>query len=83
MKTSIQIVVTTVDSSMMGPMNIGDYALLMLHTRGIGEKEKNNGILILIAPGLNRMRVQNGYGIEKFLSNRQKKYHRHRLYSAF
>jgi uncharacterized protein len=39
----------------------------------VGEKKKNNGILIVIAPAMQRMRVENGYGIETYLSNEQTK----------
>jgi uncharacterized protein len=57
----------------MGPIDFERYTLLMLRTWGVGKRQKNNGILIVIAPGLRRIRIQNGYGIEKVLTNEQTK----------
>jgi uncharacterized protein len=72
-QTTVEISVATIDSSMLGPIDFEAYTLLMLRTWGLGKKEKNNGILIVIAPDLRRIRIQNGYGIEKFLTNEQTK----------
>lgn len=71
--TSIQVALATIDSTMLGDFTLEDYALEMLRAWGIGEKRKNNGILVLIAPPMRRMRVENGYGIEKYLSNEETK----------
>lgn len=71
--TSIQVVLATIDSTMLSNHTIEDYALDMLRTWGVGEKRKNNGILIVIAPDIHRMRVENGYGIEKYLSDEETK----------
>ena len=68
-RTTVEISVATIDSMMMGPIDFEPYTLLMLRTWGVGKKETNNGILIVIAPDLRRVRIQNGYGIEKKLSN--------------
>lgn len=72
-KTSVEFSVATIDSSMMGPIEFEHYTLLMLRTWGVGKKEMNNGILIVIAPHLRRVRIQNGYGIEKVLENKETK----------
>jgi len=72
-RTTNEISVATIDSSMMGPIDFDRYTLLMLRNWGIGKKGKNNGILIVIAPGMRRIRIQNGYGIEKVLTNEQTK----------
>lgn len=72
-KSTVEISVATVDTSITGPIEFDAYTLLMLRTWGVGKKEKNNGILIVIAPGMRRIRIQNGYGIEKFLSNDETK----------
>jgi uncharacterized protein len=72
-KTTVQFSVATIDSSMMGPIDFESYTLLMFRTWGVGTKEKNNGILIAIDPALKRIRIQNGYGIEKVLTNGQTK----------
>lgn len=72
-RTSVEIAIATVDSAMRGPIDLEPYSLLMFRTWGIGKKEKNNGILIVIAPDLQRIRIENGYGIEDFLSNKETK----------
>lgn len=72
-QTTIQVAVASIDSSMMGYLSLEDYALRMLRAWGVGDRKKNNGILIVIAPGIRRMRVENGYGIEKYLSNEETK----------
>lgn len=71
--TAIKVAIATIDSTMLGNLIIEDYALDMLRSWGVGEKRKNNGILIVIAPDIHRMRVENGYGIEKYLSNEETK----------
>jgi uncharacterized protein len=63
--TTIEIVVATVDSSLVKDADFEDW--------GIGKKEKNNGILIVISPDLRRMRIENGYGIAKFFSDAETK----------
>jgi uncharacterized protein len=70
-RTGTEIVVTTVDSAHLGPMHFEAYALLMLRNWGVGKKEKNNGILILIVRDLRRIRIENGYGIERLITNEE------------
>jgi uncharacterized protein len=72
-QTTVEFSVATIDSSMMGPIDFEPYTLLMMRTWGVGKKEKNNGVLIVIAPTLRRIRIRNGYGIEKILTNEQTK----------
>jgi uncharacterized protein len=71
--TTVEIGVATVTSAMVKESDFEDYTLVMLRTWGIGKIEKNNGILIAISPDLKRMRIQNGYGIEKVLSDTETK----------
>ena len=72
-QVDVRFVVATIDSSMLGNFSLEDYALDMLRAWGVGEKKKNNGILIVVGPAIHRMRVENGYGIEKFLTNDETK----------
>lgn len=72
-KTSVQIAVATVNASMVGDMEIEAYSLQMLRTWGVGQKGKNNGILIVIAPDIRKVRIENGYGIEKVISDEETK----------
>lgn len=64
----------TVTASMVKDEDFEDYALVMLRKWGVGKKGKNNGILIVISPVLRRMRIQNGNGVEKVLSDAETKY---------
>ena len=72
-RSSVEIAVATVDSSMRGPIDFEPYSLLMMRTWGVGKKDKNNGVLIVIAPDLRRIRIQNGYGIVHFISDEETK----------
>jgi hypothetical protein len=65
-KTSVEFCVATIDSSIMGPIDFEPYTLLMFRKLKVGKKGKNNGILIVIAPGLKRIRIQNGYSRRNF-----------------
>jgi uncharacterized protein len=60
--TSTQIVVVTI-SSLQGA-TIEKYANDLARTWGIGQKDKNNGLLILIAKQERKMRIEVGYGLE-------------------
>lgn len=67
-KTKAQIVVVTVND--LAKMEIEDYALNLFRNWGIGDKEKNNGVLImvnkesLLANQRGRIRIEVGYGLE-------------------
>ena len=67
-KTKAQIVVVTVND--LAKMEIEDYALNLFRNWGIGDKEKNNGVLILVnkesllANQRGRIRIEVGYGLE-------------------
>jgi len=43
---------------------VGDYALQLGRRWGIGKKDRNNGLILLIAPNERRMTFQVGYGLE-------------------
>ena len=60
--TSSQIAVVTV-SSLEGD-EIANYAQKLYQSWGIGQKENNNGILILVAEKEHVARIQTGYGLE-------------------
>jgi uncharacterized protein len=60
--TSSQIAVVTVPT--LGDNEIADYAQQLYETWGIGQKENNNGVLVLIAKKERKARIQPGYGLE-------------------
>jgi uncharacterized protein len=72
-KTTIQISLITIDTSMTSRNDFDDYILQMANHWGVGEKGKDNGIAIGISKGYRTMRIQNGYGIEKLLSDSETK----------
>lgn len=61
-KTKAQIAVLMIPS--LDGEDISDYANRVFRTWGIGDKEKNNGILFLIAMKDKQMRIEVGYGLE-------------------
>ncbi len=66
-KSGIQIVVTTVKN--LEGKSIEDYSLEFARTAGIGNKEENNGILILIAYQERELRIEVGYGLEGIITD--------------
>ena len=66
-KTTAQLAVVTVNSLHGAPLE--DYSLQILRQWGIGSKEKNNGVLMLISTGDRKSRVEVGYGLEGALTD--------------
>ncbi len=66
-KTTAQLVVVTVPSLKGAPLE--DYSLQILRQWGIGNKEKNNGVLMLISTGDRKSRIEVGYGLEGALTD--------------
>lgn len=60
--TGAQIVVVMIDT--LAGDSIEEYAVELFRTWGIGDQEKNNGVLILIALDDHEMRIEVGYGLE-------------------
>lgn len=65
--TSNQIVVVTLPD-LMG-RTIEDWGLMLGRGWGIGQAEKNNGIVFLIAPNERELRIEVGYGLEGDLTD--------------
>lgn len=66
-RSGIQLVVATV-SSLEG-QDIGPYANELFRTWRLGETQKNNGVLLLVAPNEHRVRIEVGYGLEGTLTD--------------
>ncbi|MFZ9589556.1 MAG: TPM domain-containing protein, partial [Chitinophagaceae bacterium] len=60
--TSIQIAIVIIEST--GNYEISDYAVALGRAWGIGNKETNNGILLLVAKNDRKMWIATGYGLE-------------------
>ena len=61
-KTTAQLAVLTVKS--LNGEALEDYSLQVLRKWGIGQKDKNNGALILIVTDDRKSRIEVGYGLE-------------------
>lgn len=66
-KTGAQIVVVTVDS--LGGQTIEEYATELFRQFGIGDADKNNGVLLLCSTGDRMFRIEVGYGLEGTLTD--------------
>lgn len=60
--SSTQIAVVIMTS--VGDYDIADYGVRLAQEWGIGSKEKNNGILLLVAKNDRKVTIQTGYGVE-------------------
>jgi uncharacterized protein len=66
-KSGIQLVVATVTS--LEGQEIEPYANQLFRNWKLGEKMKNNGVLLLVAPNERRVRIEVGYGLEGTLTD--------------
>src|SRR6516164_3602002 len=66
-KSGIQLVVATVAS--LDGEEIEPYANELFRTWKLGEKTKNNGVLLLVAPKERKVRIEVGYGLEGTLTD--------------
>lgn len=61
-QTTNEVSVVTVPS--LDDVPIEDYAVQLFEKWGIGKKEKDNGLLLLVAPNERKARIEVGYGLE-------------------
>ena len=66
-KSGIQLVVVTVTS--LDGQEVEPYANELFRNWKLGEKTKNNGVLLLVAPNEHRVRIEVGYGLEGTLTD--------------
>ena len=66
-KSGIQLVVTTVPS--LQGSDIETYANELFRTWKLGQAQKNNGVLLLVAPNEHKVRIEVGYGLEGTLTD--------------
>ena len=66
-KSGIQLVVATVAS--LDGQEIEPYANELFRAWKLGERTKNNGVLLLVAPKERRVRIEVGYGLEGTLTD--------------
>jgi len=70
-KTTIEIAVVTIDSSMSSREEFDSITLKIANEWGVGQKSKNNGLIIGISNGLHIMRIQTGSGLAVQLSDEE------------
>lgn len=68
-KTSIELAVVTVLS--LEGKTVEDYTIGLAQSWGVGDKKKDNGIVLLVAPNERKMRIEVGYGMEPDLTDSQ------------
>ncbi len=66
-QTTAEIAVVTVPS--LDGQTVDAYAHELFNDWGIGQKDVNNGVLLLVAPNERRMRIEVGYGLEPLLTD--------------
>src|SRR6202451_3094511 len=66
-KSSIQLVVATVKS--LQGSDIETYANELFRAWKLGQAQKNNGVLLLVAPNEHKVRIEVGYGLEGTLTD--------------
>src|SRR5689334_19193612 len=66
-KTTRQLVVVTVKS--LQGRTIEDYGVRLGRQWQIGQKGKNNGVLLIVAPSEHKVRIEVGYGLEGELTD--------------
>ena len=66
-ETSVEVAVAIVTS--LEGKTVEDYARGLFRAWGIGKADKNNGVLVLVAPNERRVRIQTGYGLETQLTS--------------
>jgi uncharacterized protein len=66
-KTGAEIAVVTVKT--LGDLDIETYAARLVKEWGIGSKERNDGVLILVSTGDRRVRIEVGYGLEPLITD--------------
>ncbi len=66
-KTTNQIVVATIKS--LQGNSFEKYSLSLARHWGIGQKDKDNGVVLLIVPSEKKVRIEVGYGLEGVLTD--------------
>lgn len=69
--TSTQITVVIVKS--VQPYEVSDYAFKLGRAWGVGQKGKNNGLVLLWAPGDRKIFIATGYGMEGSITDARSK----------
>ncbi|WP_309642785.1 TPM domain-containing protein [Phenylobacterium sp.] len=66
-KTGRQLVVATVPD--LQGYEIEDYGYQLLRTWGVGDKDRDDGAILIVAPSARKVRIEVGYGLEPVLTD--------------
>lgn len=66
-ETGAEIAVVTVET--LGETYLEDYAVRLFEQWGIGKKDRDNGLLLLIAKNERQIRIEVGYGLEPVVTD--------------
>lgn len=66
-QTGPQFVIATTKN--LNGLSIDKYSLELAKSWGVGHAERNDGVVLLVAPNERRVRIEVGYGLEKTLTN--------------
>lgn len=67
-KTTIEIMVVTLDTNMVAKEDFSDFSYRLLRIWGIGKRLKENGIIICISSGYHAIKVTCDFGIENIMN---------------
>lgn len=70
-KTTNEVAVVTVET--IGDKTIEDYTIHLAEKWKVGKKEKDNGVILLIAEKERKIRIEVGYGLEPVLTDAKAK----------
>jgi uncharacterized protein len=72
-ETGFELCIITLDTTVVAREKFDELNLRIANRWGIGQKNKNNGALISISRGYRKMRIDNGLGTEKLVSDSETK----------
>lgn len=72
-ETTIEIAIVTIDSLHTSKEKFEDFTLRIANKWRVGKPDKANGVLIGLSVGHRAIRIQNGFGIEKLITNEETK----------
>lgn len=67
--TTDQLVVVTVPT--LNGKSIEDFSIDLARRMGAGQADKDNGVVLLVAPNEHKVRIEVGYGLEALLTDRR------------
>jgi uncharacterized protein len=68
-ETTDQLVIVTVPT--LNGKDIAQYSTALANRLGIGQADKDNGVLLVVAPNDRKVRIAVGYGLEGLLTDRR------------